>query len=97
VTARALAAAALLDLERQMTMQEYAARNSRARSRYAGEFRRTFGVNLARPYWDNLFGFDVTAFDDGVIQSGERPTLDVVRERYGERAAQMVSELVGVA
>jgi hypothetical protein len=44
-----------------------------------------------------LFGFDVTAFDDGVIQSGERPTLDVVRERYGERAAQMVSELVGVA
>lgn len=57
------------------------------------EFHQVFGVNLNN-YWMNpVLGFNIIKFDD-FIQSGDRAMYEVIREKYGNRAEQIILELL---
>jgi hypothetical protein len=74
------------------TIQEMFQKNFQKR-KLGREFDRVFGVALAN-YFDNFTGFDVIGFDDEVVKSGDGCMADVVREKYGQRALDMIEELL---
>jgi len=57
-------------------------------------FRAVFGVDF-RAFADSLGWFDVIAFDRW-LDAGERSTLDVARERFGDAGADLCVELVSL-
>jgi hypothetical protein len=61
---------------------------------YSDQFKRTFGVPLQR-FMHPMFGFDSVNFDTQVVQSGDRSCAEVVKERYGESAVNMLIALLG--
>jgi len=70
------------------------ARVNDARIEHAKEFRAVFGVNL-KDFWGAL-GFDVVAFDVNFIKSPDRfSCAEAIRAKYGDRAVQIVRDLMG--
>ena len=61
---------------------------------YARRFLRIFGVPLKKYFPDNATGFDVIKFDDEVVKSGKGVMADVVMDRWGNEALNMVQALV---
>lgn len=64
------------------------------RDRLASPFQQTFKTSLQR-FMNPFTGFDVIAFDDVVVKSGDLAMSDVVRDRWGERAVKIIEELIG--
>lgn len=60
----------------------------------ANQFQRIFGVRLAEFWLGPIGRFDVTRFNDTVIKSGDASVADVVRERFGQEAVQLITELL---
>lgn len=56
------------------------------------EFLAIFKLQL-RKYMSSLTGFDIIKFDEW-LQSGDRAASDVVRERYGQRAVDLLTEII---
>lgn len=56
-------------------------------------FKRVFYTDLAN-YWD-FTGFDIVRFDDEYIKSGDNSMEDVVRERFGDNAVELIKDLLG--
>ena len=66
----------------------------KAVQKYASKFKSTFGVQLG-VYLHPLYGFDVVGFDASVIQPPDGvSTKDIVQERYGDEAVELVVELI---
>jgi len=80
-------------MRRQQEFTELVARRSRNKSKHAERFFELFKVRLADYMPNPVIGFDVTGFDDKVIGSGDRSMLDVIREKYGDEAVQIIQDL----
>lgn len=63
---------------------------------YGGRFRSTFGLPI-KPFWSNLTGFDVIAFDDFIQPGEEESTADAVERKYGTEAVRLIRLLIGSA
>lgn len=70
------------------------------RNAYMNEFhnfRKTFDVNL-KTYWlGGYLGFDLTKFDDDVIQSlniEDKSMEDIIRENYGDDGVRIIRALI---
>ena len=59
----------------------------------SAEFQIVFGVSLHR-YWNNLTGFDIVEFDQEVILSGNRAPYDVLIEKFGDEADNIICRLL---
>ena len=60
------------------------------------EFKALFGVPLEK-FWDTATGFDVVGFDDDFIKAPKgESTEQAVSRQYGERAAKLIWELLGM-
>lgn len=66
-----------------------------AMRRLRDEFLDVFGVPLSS-YWPNDHtGFDITRFDEYLIESGENESVaQAVERKYGKRALEIVRELI---
>jgi hypothetical protein len=62
-------------------------------SALAVQFYDVFGVKLAK-YWLGPYRLDITKFDDEVIKSGDRSMKDVIREKYGQGAVELIEALL---
>jgi len=62
-------------------------------SALAVQFQDVFGVRLSK-YWLGPYRLDITKFDDEVIHSGDRSMKDVVREKYGPGAVELIEALL---
>lgn len=74
-------------------MRDIIKHNIEMRNKYNREFAAIFGVALSN-YWSNLTGFDVVRFDEKVIHSGDRSMSEVIEEKYGKAAADMIEALL---
>ncbi len=64
--------------------------------KHAVEFQSIFGTYLKYFWIDNRFGFDVIKFDEVLIKPPDGvSTADEVLRRYGQRALDIVNELIG--
>jgi hypothetical protein len=62
--------------------------------KYSEQFKRTFGVPLQK-FCHPLFGFDVIAFDDKIVQPPDgTSTKEAVLERWGQDAVDMILALI---
>lgn len=61
--------------------------------RYSKQFEQTFWRKLAA-FMDPVGGFDVIAFDAWIQTPEGRSTRDMVLEKYGDRAAAMLLDLI---
>jgi len=68
---------------------------SRQRLAYqATQFERIFGERLAK-FWLGEHGrLDVTRFDEEIVRSGGNFMADVVEERYGHEAVELITQLL---
>ena len=65
----------------------------RAFPKYSSKFKQFFGASLGN-FLHPIYGFEIIKFD-GLIQPPDGvSTKDVVHERYGEEAVQLVLELI---
>ena len=62
-------------------------------SALAVQFYDVFGVKLAR-YWLGPYRLDITKFDDEVVKSGDRSMKDVICEKYGPGAVELIEVLL---
>ena len=69
-------------------------RCSIAREKHFHAFYQIFRQPLSR-FWQGYLGFDVIKFDQEIVKSGDRACGDVVREKFGDEALQIVNELLG--
>jgi hypothetical protein len=76
----------------QDPLLEMIAGNNRKRDQYAGEFHRIFGTPLSH-WWNPMFGFDIVRFDDCFIESGDGVMAEAVRQKYGDRAVEIIQAL----
>ena len=61
--------------------------------KYSTKFRQYFGANLAN-YLHPIYGFEIIKFD-GLIQPPDgKSTKDVIAEKYGTEAVELVLELI---
>jgi len=58
------------------------------------EFLRTFGIPLHR-YMHPLWGFDVIRFDDWLKTPDGQSTHELLLEKYGQAADNLVERLIG--
>jgi hypothetical protein len=57
------------------------------------EFTKLFRCSL-KPFWDNITGFDIVAFDKQIVKSGDNAMYDVVKEKYGEAGTVLIERLI---
>jgi len=62
-------------------------------SNLAVQFENVFGVRLSR-YWLGPLRLDIVKFDEEVVHSGCRAMKDVVLEKYGQGAVDLVEALL---
>jgi len=58
------------------------------------DFSNTFGLRLAAPYWDRMFGFDVIKFDEFIQPEDGESTEDAIRRKYGDEAVKLVNDIL---
>ena len=59
------------------------------------EFRKIFRAPLSR-YWNSLLGFDMVKFDEELVKPKRgHSTADAVKRKYGDRACDLIRELIG--
>ena len=63
-------------------------------SALAVQFQDVFEVRLAKYWLGNTLRLDITKFDDEVIKSGNRSMKDVIREKYGPGAVELIEALL---
>ena len=74
---------------RKVTVKDYTALTLE----HEAEFYTTFGVKL-RGFMHGCMGFDLLRFDDTVIKPNDGvSTRDTIKQRFGERAVELVSIL----
>ncbi len=70
------------------------ARHRKAYETNYHDFSRIFGVSLAG-YWDKMFGFDVVAFNEKFIKSGDNESMaEAVKRQYGAEAVALIKNLL---
>lgn len=68
--------------------------NHAAKRKLAPKFQETFGVPLST-YFDNILGFDIVAFDEDVIKSGDSKSMEeTVRLKYSQEAVDLIWQLL---
>jgi hypothetical protein len=79
--------------EKQAEQQQKMANRANTKRKSSMRFRQLFGVNL-NDYWDGvLLGFDIVRFDSRIVKSGNGCMLDVIKNKWGDEAAQLVDNL----
>jgi hypothetical protein len=77
-------------------IRDYMARNSLRRDEYHTEFNKIFWPARLHDYWSNLTGFDIITFHEVFLRADlEVSTEAVVREKYGDRAVEVMQALLG--
>lgn len=75
-------------------MGDLIAENKAKLAKYRDEFERVFGVQLYT-FFDLILGFDIILFDTRFLHTPDgKSTENVLRERYSERAVELVRELI---
>lgn len=65
-----------------------------SKRKLAQKFEHIFGVPFNK-YFDNIYGFNILAFDDDVTKAPDGKSIeDVVRERYSQEAVDLIWELL---
>ena len=60
----------------------------------ATQFEKIFGVRLGKFWLGPTLRLNVTLLDQEVIKSGDAPMADVVAQRYGNEAVELISALL---
>lgn len=88
--------------ERMISLRELLVACKKKYNEYRREFFDTFKVALST-YWDNMFGFDIVAFDAYLVtkygnftEDEGLSTRDVVVREYGEGAAKLIESLIDI-
>jgi hypothetical protein len=77
-----------------MSLSKRISARRKAVSKYSTKFRQFFGANLGN-YLHLINGFEVIKFDSQIIQPPDGvSTKDVVAERFGSDAVELVLELI---
>lgn len=77
-----------------MSLSKKISARRKAIQKHAHTFKSTFGVQLGI-FLHPLYGFDVVGFDASVIKPNDgESTRDVVAQRYGSDAVELVLELI---
>jgi hypothetical protein len=75
-------------------MRDIICRNNIMRYALNPDFHRVFGVGLSG-YWSNVTGFDIVAFDDRIVRSGDGCMADTVALKWGEAGRTLILQAVG--
>jgi len=68
--------------------------NGNHKAKLVHEFNTTFGIKFV-DYFDGFMGLDIVKFDEEFIKPPEGvSTADAVRAKYGDRAVELVSEMI---
>lgn len=79
-----------------MSIESIVKRNRDNFKRYRTQFLHTFKIPL-KPYMNNLFGFDIMAFDEWLGTPDGVSTAEYITERYGSDACKMIEDMLFVA
>ena len=75
-------------------MQELLSKNIRLRREHGAEFQQHFGVPLQQ-FFDNVYGFDVVAFDVWLGVPDGTSTANHITAEYGAEATALCFKLLG--
>ena len=79
----------------EYTFRDLVHKNLALRHTHYKDFRRIFGVDLAK-FLDNLTGFDVVKFDDDFIKAPDgTSTAQAVKAKYGQEGLDICNALIG--
>ena len=78
------------------TLPDFILFNRELFHKHQAEFKTIFHINL-KDYFDFVTGFDVVKFDNDFIKPPDGiSTNDAVINKYGQRAADLCHELIGL-
>lgn len=77
-------------------MEDLIKLNNECIEKHKDEFKNTFGVDITNFFSgkNKVFGFDIIGFDKQIIQSGNDSPANVTREKYGQRAVDLINEIL---
>lgn len=75
------------------TLRDVVLHNKKLLHDYGSRFQEIFGVSLVR-WMDTVTGFDIIKFDDQVIKSGDKQMAQVVKDKYGQEAVDLIMTLI---
>lgn len=86
-----------------MTLTKVLSDNLSILRKYNEEFRNIFKVELRKFWLNNIFGFDIVAFDEFLKDTGCYSQLpdscsmkEAIEKKYGQRASQVILRVSGV-
>lgn len=78
-----------------MTLTKVVSDNLSILRKYNEEFRNIFKVPLKKFWINNLVGFDIVAFDEFLETPQNYSMRQIIEEKYGKRAVQVILGLIG--
>jgi len=79
-----------------LSMHDLAGSCKECITKHGAEFQAIFGVRLTlfMSGIHLIIGFDIVAFDKQVILSGDKCMADTIKEKYGDRAAELIVSIL---
>jgi len=81
-------------IEDMETIVDYAYYHRYRYLKYHEAFRVHFGKHLSEFWQNNLLGFDIVKFDKWINPEQEKSLEQIVREKHGEGAVQLIRDLL---